>query len=373
MDIFFLICCFFVVYPYAVYPVVVQLLAFFVRKRWSTAPITPAVSVIISAYNEENIIVEKVRNTLECDYPPERLEVIVVSDGSTDGTVKAVAAIQDPRLVFKAYENRAGKTACLNRVVPAARGEILLFTDANSMFPRDVLKKTARNFHDESIGLVTGWTQYRSPDGGEETTGAYSRLEKITKRWESLISSCVGADGAVFAMRKSLYSPMGPDEINDFVLPLRVIAQGKRVVLDPEVYCMEKSTGDEGREFRRQARITNRTIRALAAHIHLLNPLRFGSFSFLLLSHKLLRFLVPFWVMGTLLSSLVLASQSWYYKILLAGEVSVLTVTIRALFHRTENRFIQMARTFLITLAAQSLGWWRFLRGRTDTMWTPQR
>ncbi|NLJ28610.1 MAG: glycosyltransferase family 2 protein [Deltaproteobacteria bacterium] len=373
MDIFFLICCFFVVYPYAVYPVVVRLLAFFVRKRWSTGSITPAVSVIISAYNEESIIVEKVRNTLECDYPPECLEVIVVSDGSTDGTVDAMVQIHDPQVVLKAYENRAGKTACLNRMVPAARGEILLFTDANSMFPRDLLKKTARNFHDESIGLVTGWTQYRSPDGREEATGAYSRLEKITKRWESLISSCVGADGAVFAMRKSLYSPMGPDEINDFVLPLRVIAQGKRVVLDPEVYCMEKSAGNEGKEFRRQARITNRTIRALAAHIHLLNPLRFGSFSFLLLSHKLLRFLAPFWVMGALLSSLVLASQSWYYKILLIGEISVLTLTIRALFHRTENRLIQMARTFLITLAAQSLGWWRFLRGRTDTMWTPQR
>jgi cellulose synthase/poly-beta-1,6-N-acetylglucosamine synthase-like glycosyltransferase len=103
---------------------------------------------------------------------------------------------------------RLGKTECLNRVVPEARGDIILFTDANSMFPKDLLTNLTKNFHDPDVGLVTGWTKYVKADGGEEVTGIYAKLEKITKHWESMVSSCVGADGAVFAIRKELYKPV---------------------------------------------------------------------------------------------------------------------------------------------------------------------
>lgn len=373
MDCIFVICCFFVLYPYAFYPCIVRAAASVVHRTWVMGPVTPAFSVIISAYNEEDIIRQKVQNTLECEYPPDLLEIIVVSDGSSDRTVDIVAQMNDPRVVLKAFHERSGKTACLNKAAPQAKGEILLFTDANSMFPKDLLLKVARNFHDGEVGMVTGWTRYQSASGTEEATGVYARLERTIKQWESRVSSCVGADGALFAMRKSLYTPMGADDINDFVLPLQVVAQGKRVVLDPEVFCMERSAGNDRKEFHRQARITNRTLTSMAANISLLNPLRFGSFSFLLISHKLLRFLVPFFAVGVLFSTFALAFQSWFYRFLFLGEATLLAAIVSDGFRFLNNRILRMAKTLLITLAAQSVGWWRFIRGRTDTMWIPQR
>ena len=199
---------------------------------------------------------EKLSNALALDYPGELLEIVVSSDGSTDRTNEIVLEISDPRLVLKAFTDRLGKTACLNRVVAEARGEIVIFTDANSIFPQDLVRNVVGNFADKDIGLVTGWTKYTDVSGSNETTGLYTRIEKITKYCESLVASCVGADGAVFAMRKNLYRPLRDDDINDFVIPLHVIEQGKRVVLDPEALCWELSTTEAFSEYRRQVRIT---------------------------------------------------------------------------------------------------------------------
>ena len=137
-------------------------------------------------------------------------------------------AFGDPRVVLHRFE-RLGKSACLNKVVPAAKGEIVLFTDANALFPRDTLKRIVWNFSDPRIGLVTGWTRYFSVDGEKEVTGLYARLERWTKGHESRIASCVGADGALFAMRRKLFVPLKGNDINDFIIPLNVIEQGLRV------------------------------------------------------------------------------------------------------------------------------------------------
>jgi len=187
------------------------------------------------------------------------------------------------------------------------------------MFPADVLLKFARNFVCEEIGLVTGWTKYRKPGGDEESVGLYGRLEMITKQAESTISSCVGADGAVFAIRKNLYRPLQDYDINDFVIPLNVIGQGKRVVLDQELFCIEQPGDNEAKEFRRQVRITNRTLGAIGRNIRFLNPFGFGSFAFFLFSHKVVRFLVPFSFLGTLLTALLLANDSIFFSLFVAA------------------------------------------------------
>ena len=241
-------------------------------NSWDKGEITPLVTLIISVYNEEKVIENKIKNALALEYPERLLEIIVISDGSSDRTNEIVSGFNDSRLVLKALPERSGKTVCLNRVVPETRGEIILFTDANSMFPSDMLPKLVRNFTSDNVGLVTGWTKYMKQKSGGETTGIYSRLEMKTKYWESLISSCVGADGAIFAIRKELYEPLDEQDINDFVIPLHVISQGKRVVLDPDVYCFEAPSAGQGSEYRRQARITNRTLRAILKHPRFLNP-----------------------------------------------------------------------------------------------------
>ena len=279
MEIVFILLLVFSIYSYALYPPILWGLQKIVCRPWRKGDQAFSVSLIISVYNEESVIRAKIENALELDYPQELLEIIVSSDGSTDGTHDIVAQFKDPRVVLKSFE-RLGKTECLNRVVPVARGDIILFTDANSMFPKNLLNNLSRNFIDPDVGLVTGWTRYVKVGGGEEVTGIYSKLEKITKHWESMVSSCVGADGAVFAIRKELYKPLAADDINDFIIPLNVVRQEKRVVLDPEVFCHEEATDSDQKAFRRQVRITTRTLWAIRRNLTFLNFKTHGFFAF---------------------------------------------------------------------------------------------
>lgn len=360
-------------YPYLLYPGIVVVWAKIAGRLHRKGGGRPSISVVISVYNEERVIREKILNTLQLIYPEDLLEILVVSDGSTDRTHEIVASLATSRVTLKAFAERQGKTACLNRIVPRARGEIVVFTDANSMFPPDLLWRVSENFASEAIGLVTGWTKYRQPGGTEETVGLYGRLEMVTKQAESRISSCVGADGAVFAMRKSLYQPLKDSDINDFVIPLQVIAQGRRVVLDPTVYCLEQPGDNEAQEYRRQVRITTRTLGAIGRNRQFLNPRRYGSFSFFLLSHKLLRFLVPFAFAGLFITAILLANGSPLYAVFAAGQLIFIILGLAGLSRLFTGRPAQLCSFFLLTIAAQLVGWVRWTSGKTDVMWKPAR
>ncbi len=373
MELLFYLFLFLAIYPYVIYPLLVMAWSRQSARTWDKKYITPKVSLIISVYNEEGVIREKIENALSVDYPKDLFEVIIVSDGSTDRTNQIVTSIVDPRLTLRAYLERNGKTACLNQVVPDARGEILVFTDANSMFPSDTILKLAKNFTDNRIGLVTGWTKYRNANSEEETTGLYARLEKVTKYAESLVSSCVGADGAIFAMRKALYRPLKDYDINDFVIPLNVIGQGKRVVLDSEAYCVEKPSEGEVREFRRQVRITNRTIGAIWRNREFLNPLKYGAFAFCLLSHKGIRFLVPFFFLGTFCTGLILSATSIIYAGFTIAQVLFVVVGIFGILDSSYGRLVQLCSFILLTIYAQLVGWIRWAAGKSDVIWKPER
>jgi len=373
MEVTFWILLFLTVYSYAVYPLFLYVVSRVLCRKWYQNNIEPPVSVIISVYNEEAVVEEKVQNALSMEYPKDLLEIIVSSDGSTDRTNEIVSGINDPRLVLKAFTDRLGKTACLNRVLPEARGEIVFFTDANSIFPQDLVTTAVRNFADKEIGLVTGWTKYTDVSGSNETTGLYTRIEKITKDFESMIASCVGADGAVFAMRKNLYRPLRDDDINDFVIPLHVIEQGKRVVLDPEVFCWELSTTEAFSEYRRQVRITTRTLRAIRRNIRFLNPFRFGHFAFFLFSHKVLRFLVPFFLTGVFITNIVILRGSHLYTILLGGQCFVLILAFLSMVGVYRGRIAAFLKYFFTTAIAQAVGWVRMFSGISDKTWTPKR
>ncbi len=372
METIFFTLLFLSVYPYLIYPALIFTMSRLFCYSWEQGENFPRVSLIISVYNEERLVEKKIRNALALEYPEGLLEIIVVSDGSNDRTNEIVSGFNDSSLILKPFLERSGKTACLNRVVPEAKGDIILFTDANSMFPSDILPKLVRNFFDKDVGLVTGWTKYIKEGGEEETTGIYSGLEMEMKHWEGLISSCVGADGAIFAVRKILYKGLEQQDINDFVTPLHVILQGKRVVLDPEVYCFEASS-EGGDEFRRQARITNRTLTAILRNPKFLNPFSFGSFSFFLFSHKLLRFLVPFFIAGAFLANLFLLKASPIYVGFIIIQILLLGLGLVNIAGKLRGRLTNICKFFLITLFAQFIGWVRMVRGISDTTWTPQR
>lgn len=361
------------VYSYLLFPLSLSVLATMFQRPWQRQDSRPLVSVVISVYNEEKVVAPKIQNTLDLDYPADKLEILVISDGSTDKTEDIVRGFHDGRIVLKAYRERSGKTACLNRAVPEARGDIILFTDANSMFPADILLKIVDNFADQEIGLVTGWTRYGDVSHDEDTTGIYSRFERWTKVKESLLSSCVGADGAVFAIRKELYKTLREDDINDFVIPLHVIRQGRRAVLDSDIYCYEKSADDAGKEYQRQVRITNRTLNAIRRNPEFLSPLRYGWFAYFLVSHKIMRFLVPFFLIATFALNLMIMGRSPVYSLTLGCQLTALAAALTGILGFARWKITDIAKFFLVTILAQLTAWFRTFAGVSDTMWTPQR
>ncbi len=373
IDWVFITALFFSVYSYTVFPVFLIILGKLFRNPWNKGDCSPMVTIIISAYNEEKDIEEKVRNSLLLDYPEDRLEIIVSSDGSSDRTNEIVAGIKDKRLILSAFTGRLGKTACLNKVLTDIKGEIVVFTDANSMFASDMLKHLVKNFYDPNTGSVSGWTKYCNPDSGEETTGLYAKLEKKTKLDESMISSCVGADGAIFAIRKELYVPLGANDINDFIIPLNVIKQGKRVILDENIYCVEETTRGIKNIYSRQVRITTRTAWAIRRNIGLLNVFRYGIFSFFLFSHKVLRLLTPFFLLGMFVLNIFILQRSLFYVVTLAWQLLFWLTGLLALSGIGKGSLVSICKYFLITFAAQFVGCLRMVIGIEDIMWTPKR
>jgi cellulose synthase/poly-beta-1,6-N-acetylglucosamine synthase-like glycosyltransferase len=307
--------------------------------------------------------------------------VIVVSDASTDGTNEIVRRFADAGVRLLIQETRRGKTDGLNRAMALARGEIVLFTDANASYLPDTIQRIVNRFVDRRVGMVTGYTRYRISGEGNisEATNLYTSLERLIKRAESAWGCCVGADGAVFAVRRTLYRPLRQDDINDFVIPLRVIEQGYACVLAEEAYCTELPGKTLESEFRRQSRITNRTLRALFRNAHLLNPLRFPVFAFFLWSHKLVRFLVPPLLVLSAVSLLFLFPRGGLYGLgaLVGGLVMFVIALSRSGGAVAQSlpgaKFVRLIDVFVTTNVAVLHGWWKFAAGRADITWQHDR
>ncbi len=370
-----------IAYAYVGYPAVLWLLS---RSRspaeWNGSGPDgdlPSVTLIVSAFNEEQVIRQKVENALSLDYPQAALEVVVVSDGSSDRTCEIVQGFADRGVVLRHYEGRIGKTACVNRALPMARGSLVVFSDANSAYERGALRALVRPFVDPSVGFVTGWTRYGGQDAAASgSLGFYSKLELVTKELESRLGSCIGADGAIFAIRKELYKPLEAYDINDLVIPLSINRQGYRGVLQREAVCMEKDAGSAKGEFQRQVRITNRTLRAIMSYRQLFNPFKFGLLSFQLFSHKLCRFLVPPFLVAALVSNLLLAERGAFFLAALVGQAgfyaaaggATLLAKTGVLSHAAET-----ARSFVVVNAAIALAWVKYFQGETYTTWSPTK
>ena len=363
------------VYAYAAFPLLMGLVARLGPQRRDTwQPAQPAVTVVIPAYNEAASIAAKIRNTLASAYPRPLLDVVVVSDASTDGTDEIARSFEPEGLRLIVQPSRQGKTAGLNRAVAVARGEILVLTDANAEYAPETLTKLLNYFSDPRVGLVSGYTRYRLQKGDvTEVTNLYTSLERLIKRGESTCGCCVGADGAIFAMRRSLYRTLRSDDINDFVLPLGVIDQGYECLFAEDAVCSENPGATMETEFRRQSRITNRTLRALWRNAHLMNPLRFPVFAFFLFSHKVIRFLAPIFLGVSALALVALGRSDNMYLALGAATVIVM---VAALAWRTESkrsRVLSGVNAFLTINLAILNGWRKFLTGQADVTWQPDR
>ncbi|WP_162250417.1 MULTISPECIES: glycosyltransferase family 2 protein [unclassified Lysobacter] len=364
-------------YVYAGYPVLAIALARIRPRAPRKQAITPSVTVIITAYNEEKDIAQKVRNVLALDYPRQQIDVIVASDASSDGTDRVVRGLDARNVRLLRIEGRQGKTACQNAAAAAASGDILLFTDATTRIETHALRAITRNFHDPSVGCVAGRLSYvaQQDDATGQGGTSYWNYEIMLRMAESDLGSLIGVSGCLYAVRRSAYREIAPELISDFVVAMVVREQGLRTVLEPDAMCYEQTLDHPDRELAMRVRVGMRSLSALASQKRFLNPFRFGAFAWQLWSHKLLRYLSPVFWMLALLANLALALQGRYVwllalqlALLFSGLLGFTTLRLSG-----KSRFLTKPYYFLLTNLASAVSLFRFLRGERIVTWTPQR
>jgi len=299
------------------YPLILSILSFFMKAQKKAGNGMPSLTLIIPAYNEEEVIRQKIENSLSLDYPKDKFEVLLVSDKSSDRTDSIARGYLDKGLKLICQEERKGKIAALNLAVIKAQGEILVFTDANSMYERDALKKLARNFSDEKIGCVCGELKYELKDDTsiEKGQDLYWRYEKLIKARESFFHALLVTNGSIYAMRSKLYEPVDEDLADDFVNPMRIAKKGYGIIYEAKAFAVEKISSSAAEQFKQKSRIVSQGWKAtfrLWNVIFTSGPLRVFEFLF----HKFLRWLMFLFMTIIFVSNLFLLSSGVVYQIL---------------------------------------------------------
>ncbi len=303
------------VYVYVGYPLLLAVIGFFSTRPRATRGYFPKISVLIAAYNEEAGIRRKIEDTLALDYPADKIEVLVLSDCSTDRTDEIVKGIADPRVRLLRAPIRKGKTNAQNLGANVAQGEVLIFSDATTVYHPLALQYIACNYADPKIGAVSGRYQYFDPQGNSPTglgMIAFWNYENFIKMMQSRIRTISGCCGCIYSVRRAAYTPLHPDVISDLVQPLWAIQKGYRVVFEDRALAYEETTKSSREEFSMRVRVVTRGVRGILSVPALLNPARYGWVSFQLISHKVLRWLVPFFLLLLFASSAVLGNHPWY-------------------------------------------------------------
>ena len=362
------------VYIYFGYPALLWVLSRLRPRRVAERDVTPYATFVIPAYNEERNIAAKVENTLSLDYPPEQIEVLVVSNGSTDRTNEIVRGFADPRVRLIALE-QPGKMEALNEGARSARGEMLVFTDADFFLDRHSLREIARKFADPEVGGVCGTRgsgMQRDGDATGEGEGMYGRWDRWQKVRESEIGSVFAADGLLYAIRKELYVPIDdPAQADDIAISARVVLQGKRLLFEPKATAWERSTVRAKEEFRRKVRVTNHSVRAL---LNLRSALfTRGFYSVELLSHKLVRHFIPFFLIPLFLASIALVRRGPLYVLALAGQALVYGLAAAGALLRDRAigraKILTVPYYFCFVNAAALFGVLAILRGKKTSAW----
>ncbi|MBC8180143.1 glycosyltransferase family 2 protein [candidate division KSB1 bacterium] len=370
-------------YIFIGYPFLIGVLCLILPgRKIKKEPIRPTVSFLISCYNEESVIREKLENTLAIDYPQDKIEIIVISDGSKDKTDSIVReyAVNGVKLIRQ--EGRLGKTMGLNLAVAQATGDIVVFSDANAMYRSNAVIKLVENFANGRVGYVVGEARYVDSvqSAASRSENTYWQYEILLKTGESRLHSIVGGDGAIYAIRRELFEELQRTDINDFVNPLQIIAKGYRGIYEPEAICEEETSGSFEREIGRKIRIVNRSFSGLLRVKSVMNPFKTGFFSLEIISHKLLRWLTPFFLFSLLFSlyclSFIEGQGQFAFQI-----ISLLTLIflgcsyIGYVFSKDPGLFplFHYPYYFIAVNVAALIGVFRSLQGTVQATWNPVR
>ncbi|HXJ35639.1 MAG TPA: glycosyltransferase family 2 protein [Candidatus Eisenbacteria bacterium] len=367
-----------IVWVYVGYPLLLWAMALLRRKPVRRAPVAPTVSLVICAYNEERDIRRKLQECVAADYPPDRLEIVVASDGSTDRTDDIVREFA-PRVRLLRVEGRGGKTVAQNAAVAEARGDILVFSDVTTVYTPTTIREMVANFADPAVGCVGGDLHYEKEPRNTSAEGRalFWGFERQLRVWESQVHSIVGVAGCVYAMRRALYVPLDAAAISDFVQPGRVTERGHRTVLEPRALAFEAAESRSlGEELHRRARVITRGLRGAFTMPALLNPLRHPWFATLLWSHRVLRWLVPVFLLVLLAASVALAPRGPFFQLVLAAQLAMygsglVAYTLERLRVRPPGLFIPLYFCVLNLAPLLALAW--LVRGEKKVAWETGR
>ncbi len=354
------------------YPLIVGLLAR-LGGRTALKPQSaslPAVSVVVVAHNESARIADRIRNLLASDYPLERVEIIVVSDGSTDSTSAVVTSLQHPSVSLIESPERRGKAAGLNSGVAAARGEIIVFADARQTFERTAIRELASNFHDPQVGAVGGELLIESAStavgGGVDF---YWRLEKFIRKSESAFDSTIGCTGAIYAVRRQLFRPIPNDTIlDDVVVPMQIVLAGYRVIFDETAIARDPQQTDPDREHRRKRRTLAGNFQMLFRHSAWLFPWR-NRACCQLICHKYLRLVAPLFLLLLFISNALLIHRQ-FYRALFAFHLAFYSLAALGILLRSaRTRFLSIPAGFVFLNAMTVAGLGYYLGGSYKRGW----
>lgn len=364
-------------YVYIGYPLLLLVLSAFFRRSRPEPGYYPSVSVLIAAYNEAANIGRKIRETLQLDYPADKLEVLVVSDGSTDKTDEIVTACDDPRVRLLRVEGRRGKTHAQNEGVKQCQGEVIVFSDATAVYHPKALQYLACNYQDPSVGAVSGRYLYFDAEGNSPTglgSTAFWNYENVIKKLQSRVRTLTGCSGCIYSVRKSIYTPLPDSACSDLVEPLHVVKQGCRVVFEDRAVAYEATTKSAAEEFGMRIRVFTRGVRGLLSVGDLLKFWRHGWVSFQLLSHKILRWLLPVLLLVVLAANAMLLESPLFQSLFVLQVLFYLFALISLIvpLHR-RWKLLGLPLYFCTVNAAALLGMLKLLRGQKYVIWETVR
>ena len=372
LEIVFMGSVFLIVYSYLGYPVSLSIIGWFRRKDIACKPYFPEVTMILTVHNEEKRIKTKIENTLEIKYPNDKLQILVASDGSTDSTNRIAESYRKSGIELLALPVRGGKENAQKEALKIARGDVMVFTDVATMVEPHGLAQIVSNFADSTVGCVSSEDRFIGRDGNPSGEGFYVRYEMMLRRLESRVHSLVGLSGSFFAARKSVCRDFSGDMQSDFRTLLNCVRMGLRGISDPMATGSYLDVSDSKREFDRKVRTVLRGLTVFFGHMEFLNIFRYGFFSYQYFCHKLLRWLVPAFLIAAFASNMFLAIGSGWYLVLFLGQLFFYGVALWGPKGNAESgNLMKIPHYFLTVNASILIAWWKYLRRQRVVMWTP--
>ena len=365
----------FIFYAYAGYLLVLLAISCFRSRPVLVGDIQPTVSFVITAYNEELRIKNKIENALQQQYPSGRLEIVVASDCSSDRTDEIVRSYASSGVRLIRAPERKGKEAAQKLAVSQTSGEVLVFSDVATTLSPEGIANIVKSFNDPTVGCVSSVDRFVDAQGNLSGEGAYVKYEMLLRRLETKVNTLVGLSGSFFAARRTVCSPWADDLQSDFNTLLNSMKAGLRGVSDSGSVGYYKNLTDEAKEYQRKVRTVLRGIAVLMRSLPMLNPFRYGMFAWQLFSHKLCRWLVPFAMIGALMSNIVLATQSTWYRVLMVaqGIFYVLAAAYASCHWMPKNNLFRLPSFFVLVNLSILDAWIRYVRGDRVFRWEPSK